>query len=200
MTAGMCCGSSRSVQSAYSCQQAVESTIPSVTRSPVFTNRFQLHHMRIKFIWEGSNGTVTIRVEQASNWGSKRRSLLVNGQLVASDDSSLGMARLVGETDSAHGHKDVVANVNNGAWRDSCTVTFDGREVPMRLLLGPLLSFVPVWSRLLFGAFLVCWALFSDDFIGVKWIEWLVLLACLVLMMIASNVTIARPTAARTET
>ena len=165
--------------------------------------------MRIKYIWEGRSGMVTIRVEQASSWGSTRRSLLVNGLLVASNDFSLGMARLVGETvgmarlvgetDSTLGHKDVAANVNNGAWRDSCTLSYDGRDVPMRLILGPVLSFAPAWSRLLiFG--LVLWiAVFSDDLIGVPWIEWLVLLLYLVLLIIASNVTFARPTEAATE-
>lgn len=155
--------------------------------------------MRIKYIWEGRRGMVTIRVEQASSWGSTRRSLLVNGLLVASNDFSLGMARLVGETDFTLGHKDVAANVNNGAWRDSCTLSYDGRDVPMRLILGPVLSFAPAWSRLLiFG--LVLWiAVFSDDLIGVPWIEWLVLLLYLVLLIIASNVTFARPTEAPTE-
>ncbi len=80
--------------------------------------------MRIKYIWECRSGMVTIRVEQASSWGSTRRSLLVNGLLVASKEFSLGMARLVGETDFTLGHKDVAANVNNGAWRDSCTLSY----------------------------------------------------------------------------
>ncbi len=144
--------------------------------------------MRIRHIWEGESGNVTIRVEQWRAFFRARTCLFVNGALAVANDSSLSMVRLVGESNDKDGLRDVVATVRSDGWSSAdnlVTVTHDGRGIAMRVVQTRWLSAQPGWLRGLFVLGFALLAIFGGDLTDNRWIEYSTFAACLVALFVA---------------
>ena len=147
--------------------------------------------MRIRHVWEGESGNVTIRVEQWRAFFRARTCLFVNGALAVANDSSPSMVRLVGKSNDKDG--EVVATVRSDGWSSAdnlCTVTHDGRGIAMCVVQTRWLSAQPGWLKGLLVLGFVLLAIFGGDLTDNRWIEYSTFVACLVALFVADAVPV----------